>query len=144
MEYLDTSVLVALYIPEHKSDKIQSFVETCHSVAISSLTEVEFYSATSRLLRMKHISRQHAQQVTSQFQVHLKSDVYDIHPIMQREYDLAREWIGAFNTPLRTLDALHLAAAFAYDLRLVTADVRFANAAKKIGIKTKRNCSPPT
>ena len=37
-------------------------------------------------------------------------------------YHLAREWISRFTTPLRTLDALHLAVASQNNIRLVTAD----------------------
>ena len=137
MLYLDTSVLAALYMPEHKSDKIQNFVSGKGKTAISSLTEVEFSSAVSRRTRMKEISNEDGLQVISRFQVHVKSRLFEIYPIMQREYDLAREWIGKLDTPLRILDALHLAVAFSHQLFLVTADVSFAAAAKKLGIKVE-------
>ncbi|NQT59230.1 MAG: type II toxin-antitoxin system VapC family toxin [Bacteroidetes bacterium] len=134
MLYLDTSVLVALYIPEPKSEKIQKFVSAKGKTALSSLTEVEFSSAVSRRTRMNEISYEDGLQVFSRFQVHVKSRLFEMYPIMQREYDLAREWIGKLETPLRTLDALHLAVAFSNQLILVTADVSFAAAARKLGI----------
>jgi predicted nucleic acid-binding protein len=43
-------------------------------------------------------------------------------------------WIAEFNTPLRTLDALHLAIAAHNQAPLLTADVRLAESAKKLGI----------
>jgi len=135
MVYLDTSVLAALYIPEPKSEIIQEFVRGKGKTALSSLTEVEFSSAVSRRTRMKELSREDGFQIISRFQIHIKSRVFEMYPIMQREYDLARDWIGKLDTPLRTLDALHLAVAFSNQLVLVTADASFAVAAKKIGIK---------
>ena len=135
MLYLDTSVLVALYIPEPKSEKIQKFVSGKGKTALSSLTEVEFSSAVSRRNRMKEMSHEDGFQVISRFQIHVKSRIFEMYPVMQREYDLARDWIRKLDTPLRTLDALHLAVAFSNQLVLVTADTSFAAAAKKLGIK---------
>ncbi len=137
MYYLDTSVLVALYLPEPRSKKIQTFVRGEGKTALSSLTEVEFNSAVSRRVRMKEISREHGRQIISQFQLHMKNRIFETYPVMQREYDLARYWIGNFETPLRTLDALHLAVVFSNKLDFVTADTAFVKSAKKLGIKTK-------
>ncbi len=55
--------------------------------------------------------------------------------MMQKEYDIARNWIGNFETPLRTLDALHLAVAFTNKLDIVTADIALAKSAEILGIK---------
>ncbi len=49
----------------------------------------------------------------------------------------AREWISRFETPLRTLDALHLAIAAENDLCLVTSDAGFAISAETFGIKVQ-------
>lgn len=138
MLYLDTSVLVAFYIPEPKSDKVQKFLASAGKVAISPLIEVEFHSAISRRVRMKEISREAGQQVISQFQLHVRGHVFYMQSLMQREYELARDWIGKFQTPLRTLDALHLAVAFSNKLELVTNDSLFTKSAQKLGIKVTR------
>ena len=135
MYYLDTSVLVALYIPESKSNEIQVFVSSSGQTALSSLNEVEFYSALSRRVRMKEISHNDGQRIISQFQLHRKSQIYRTYLIMQKEYDLARNWIGNFETPLRTLDGLHLAVAFSNNLEIVTADTALTKSAKKLRIK---------
>lgn len=137
MYYLDTSALVAIYIPENKSDKIQKFAEKAGKLAISSLSEVEFNSAVSRRVRMKELPAEAGQQVVSLFQLHVKQQIFHMLPLMQKEYELARNWLGDFKTPLRTLDALHLAVVFANKLELVTADTLFAKSAKKLGVKTK-------
>ena len=52
-------------------------------------------------------------------------------------YEVARDWVGRFVTPLRTLDALHLAVCFASDAALLTADVGLAKAAHHFRIPTK-------
>ena len=49
-------------------------------------------------------------------------------------YHLAREWISRFTTPLRTLDALHLAVASQNNIRLVTADTALAASAQFLGV----------
>ena len=137
MYYLDTSVLVALYLPESKSDEIQTLITGKGITALSSLSEIEFYSAISRRVRMKEVSRNDGQKIISQFQMHIKTRIYKTFSIMQKEYGLACNWIGNFETPLRTLDALHLAVAFSNKLYLVTADAALAKSAKKLDIKVK-------
>ncbi|MGD9126625.1 MAG: type II toxin-antitoxin system VapC family toxin [Planctomycetia bacterium] len=137
MMYLDTSILAATYIPETKSDKIQTFLAGADKVAISSLVEVELHSAISRRVRMKELSPEDGRQVLSLFQLHIKQGVFQMLPIMRREYELARDWLGSFQTSLRTLDALHLAVAFSNQLQFITADSTLEKSAKKIGIKTQ-------
>ena len=50
-------------------------------------------------------------------------------------YDLARNWISQFETPLCTLDALHLAVASQNNIRLVTADKALAASAQALGVE---------
>ena len=135
MYYLDTSVLVALYIPEFKSRKIQNFITGSREISISPLSKVEFNSAVSRRVRMKEISREDGFKIISYFQLHLKDRIYQNFPILQKEYELAQNWIGNFNTALRSLDALHLAVSFTNKLELVTSDIILAKAAVNFGIK---------
>jgi hypothetical protein len=47
MVYIDTSVLVAYYRPERLSEKAEELLMGFVRPAISSLTEVEFFSAVS-------------------------------------------------------------------------------------------------
>jgi predicted nucleic acid-binding protein len=137
MHYLDTSALVAYYIPEAKSAKVDKLLSSLETAAVSSLTEVEFNSAVSRRVRMKEIGREDGHRVVSQFSLHLKERRFRIYPVMQREYDLARDWLGNFESALRTLDALHLAVVFSNQLELVTADVSFGKTARAYGVRVK-------
>jgi len=135
MYYLDTSVLVALYLPEAKSNEIETFIGSKGQTALSSLSELEFYSAVSRCVRMKEVSSTDGRKIISEFQLHINNHIYRMLSIMQKEYDLARNWIGNFETPLRSLDALHLAVAFSNKLVLVTSDTALAKSADKLGVK---------
>ncbi len=135
--YFDTSVLVAIYIPEEKSDLVQAMASDTCPICISQLTEVEFCSAVSRRVRMKELSAKDGKKVISQFRKHIKQHLFNILPITQKEYDTSTKWLGAFNTSLRTLDTIHLAAAFNNGLELLTSDVQLAESAKKLDVKVK-------
>jgi uncharacterized protein len=52
-------------------------------------------------------------------------------------YTLARNWIAQFETPLRTLDALHLAIAFTHQIPLVTADEGLGVSAEALGVEVR-------
>ena len=58
--------------------------------------------------------------------------------LSQAEYSLARDWIGNFETSLRSLDTLHLALAFSNKMELVSVDASLVKSAGKLGIKALR------
>ena len=78
-----------------------------------------------------------AERIADEFQAHFHSDLYTRISIAQEHYDHASMWLRRFNTPIRTLDALHLAAADREGLVVVTADVRMARSARILGVKAK-------
>lgn len=45
-------------------------------------------------------------------------------------YHLAQNWLGTFDIPLRTLDALHLAVAATNAIAVATADASLARAGR--------------
>ena len=53
------------------------------------------------------------------------------------EGGLTINWIGRFDTSLRTLDALHLACASSNNIPLVTADDALARSAEALGVKVQ-------
>ena len=122
MVYIDTSVLVAYYCPERLSEKAEEFLMSFVRPAISSLTEVEFFSAVSVKVRKKEINLKDAGRVTARFLAHMDADNYTYIPIEGHHYRLARDWIGMFKMELRTLDAIHLAVASSEGLTLLTSD----------------------
>ena len=132
--YVDTSALVALYIPEPKSEAVQQAVSSASEACISTLCEVELASAVSRRVRMGELRAVDGRRVLSTFQLHVGKRLYRVVPLWQQEYNLAKEWLGRFETPLRTLDAIHLGVAFSNQLPLLTADRVLADAAHEFGI----------
>lgn len=75
-----------------------------------------------------------ARQIVTKFITHLEANFYRRLALERRHYVLARDWIGRFSLPLRTLDALHLAVAASESVRLVTSDKVLAQSGQELGI----------
>ncbi|MEH1800796.1 MAG: type II toxin-antitoxin system VapC family toxin [Nostoc sp.] len=135
MIYLDTSVIAPLYWREALSDVVEQLLLNETEVGLSQLVEVEMVSALSRRVRMREISQQDATTIVERFQADLDSGFYTQITVETVHYNLAREWISRFNTPLRTLDALHLTIAFQNHIQLVTADEALATSAEVLGVE---------
>ena len=135
MYYLDTSVLAVYYCPEPLSEQAEKIIIRAKRPRISSLTEVELASAVSRKIREKNISPEDGNKIFNQFRSHLKESLYRLISVEDRHYQTAKNWILQFSTPLKTLDALHLAIASGDNLTLLTADRQLELAAKHFGIK---------
>ena len=134
MFYIDTSVIVAYYYPEPLSEKAEAFLMTHTRPAISTLTEVEMFSALSRKIREGGLSRKDAGRIGAKFLSHADGHYYTRLFVEPHHYRLARDWIGLFQTNLKTLDALHLAIAHAENLTFVTADQGLAESAKALAL----------
>ena len=132
MVYIDTNVLVAYYCPEPLSQKAEKLLISYLKPAISSLTEVEFFSAVSGKIRKKEINLRDASRVTAKFLAHMDADDYTYIPVERHHYRLARDWIGMFRVELRTLDAIHLAVASSERLTLVTSDQGLFKSARSL------------
>ncbi|MCC5607383.1 type II toxin-antitoxin system VapC family toxin [Nostoc sp. CHAB 5834] len=135
MIYLDTSVIAPLYWTEALSDAVEQLLLNETEVGLSQLVEVELVSALSRRVRMQEISQQNAIAIVESFQADLDSGFYTQIAVETVHYSLARQWISRFDTPLRTLDALHLTIAFQNHIRLVTADEALATSAEILGVE---------
>ena len=131
--YIDTSVLAAFYCPEPLSEAAEELLTSTVEPTISSLAEVELYSAVARKVRMAEMDEHSARAVLDAFCAHLEDGHYRRIAIRARHYDEARRRIATFSVPLRSLDALHLAVALRERLMLVTADTRLAAAMRSFG-----------
>lgn len=136
MVYVDTSILAAYYCPEPLSGVVQKFLGEQVFPAISSLTEVELFSSVARKVRMHELDELDGNRIVSQFLSHLDADLFTLLSVEKKHWRLARSFIGLFNTPLRTLDALHLAIASLEEIELVTSDQKLIQAAAVLGVKT--------
>ena len=137
MIYIDSSVIAAYYCPEPLSTKAEQIIRAETRPALSDLTEVELFSAVSRKMRSRELSRDAAERIAAQFLAHLDSALYTRIALDRRHYQLARDWLGRFSTPLRSLDALHLAVAHGHSVPVLTADRQLVRAARKLGVRAR-------
>lgn len=137
MIYLDTSAIAPFYWPEALSPVIVNALRQESERVLSDLTVVELYSALSRRVRSGEITQSDAQQIVNQVQVHLQSNLYQKMSLSARHYQQAQVWLVQFNTPLRTLDALHLALASAQKCVLLTADIALAQSAEILQVPVR-------
>jgi uncharacterized protein len=132
--YLDTSTLAPFYWAEANSNQVENLFRQNKELIISELSEVEFGSALSRRVRMQEIAREDAARIFGRFQADLDAELYELVPVSSRHYVMAKHWMKQCNTPLRTLDALHLAIASDLEIPLVTADLGLAKSAEHLQI----------
>ena len=137
MGYIDTSVLVAYYCPEPLSGKAQQAIADLSVPTISPLVEVGFCSALATKVRASSLPADAAGRILATFESHLAQGAYRVVPIGPGEYALARQWLASFATSLRAPDALHVAAASASGLVLLTADRLMSQAAQHLAVKCK-------
>jgi predicted nucleic acid-binding protein len=138
MAYVDTSLLVAYYCPEPLSPAAQQAMRREESVSISSLVEVEFYSALAMKVRAGGMTGADADAVGAAFRAHLHDGLYRFLAVGGRHFEQAAEWLRLRSTGLRSLDALHLAVAALAGEKLLTADRAFAAAAEVLSLGCER------
>jgi uncharacterized protein len=129
--YVDTSVLGAYYCPEPLSGTAENALRKIRGPVISSLSEVEFCSLISRKRRIKELSERQATEILDLFDSHVAEGFYRRISLSAEHFRKARQLISAGDHGLRTLDALHLAAAVAESLTMLTADGVLAKTAKR-------------
>lgn len=136
--YIDTSILTGVYCGEPASNRAQKVLRDYEPV-VSSLTRLEFSSSVSKKLRVGDLAQVEATRIISFFHEHLRERMFALVAIRESHYALANEWLDSLSTPLRTMDALHLAVAAANDLPVVTADSTMAKAGRALGLEVLRS-----
>lgn len=112
MLYFDTSFLVPLVLPEATSDRIGAFIRglDTEQFTVSHWTRVEFSSLIAREVRMGGLDAQAAVQADARFEAMVDGSFAVLLPNAD-DFNLARQYLGRFETGLRAGDALHLAIA---------------------------------
>jgi predicted nucleic acid-binding protein len=103
--------------------------------SISDLTEVELLSAVAGKVRGRDLAPADGSRISAEFLSHLEGNLYTRLPIERRHYRLARDWMAQLATPLRALDALHLAVAAVDGLTLATADRVLSRWGRLLGVR---------
>src|SRR5207302_9983331 len=132
--YIDTSLLVPYYCPEALSQAAERMLRGDPRPAVSDLVEVEFFSALARKVRVREMTAADATRTGEQFLDHLGTGLYARIAVQRRHYEAARGWLARFTSPLRALDALHLALTDVEGLRLATADRDLFRSARSLGV----------
>jgi hypothetical protein len=137
MIYVDTSVLAAYYCPEILSEQVQQLLSEQVEPVLSWLTQVELSSAVAKKVRSNELNSADGNRILAKFISHLNAGFFRMIAVEEAHWQLAKSWIGLFTTPLRTLDALHLAIASNEELQLVTSDKPLFSAAKALGVNAR-------
>ena len=137
--YVDSSVLVAVYVPERFSKAARRAVRAVPQVPFTQLHELEVLNAFELLVGRSLITGDECRAIRAQLQGDLESQrlarvSVDLESVCMGAGDLSRTYSSRFLT--RTLDLLHVAAA--QTLRcttFVSADDRQLAVAKAVGLK---------
>ena len=133
--FLDSSAFAKRFVEESGSEEIEHLCSQATELGLSVICVPEIVSALNRRLREKNLTRQnyvHAKQRLSQ-------DVRDA-TIINLTPDVIQSSIWVLETtPLRTMDALHIACAMVWEVDLfVSSDHRQVTAARAAGLRTKQ------
>jgi predicted nucleic acid-binding protein len=133
--FLDSSAFAKLFVEESGSQEVEIICSQATELCLSVICVPEIISALNRRLREKILSSRDYSRVKQR----LFQDVRDV-VIINLTPEVIHSSIRILETtPVRTVDALHLACALAWDADLfATADRRQIAAAKTAGLQTKQ------
>ena len=131
--YLDAGALVKLFVHEDESDGLNQALAGLTDVIVSDLALTEMASALGRRTREQLLTRKDAQRLYREAsKLHASSLRAELTPPIHRR---AERLMLSLTTPLRALDALHLATALdAEAATVVTFDPRLRDAAISQGL----------
>ena len=132
--YCDTSVLLAYYVPEVHSAKAEKILDVHAQRVVSTLVLTEASSGLRRKVHDKTLSRADGHAAFDDFRQDVIHGLFRLIEIERRHYDHAAHAMWTIKARLRTLDALHLAAAALDGMHLTTADEVMAKAGRELGI----------
>jgi predicted nucleic acid-binding protein len=136
--YVDSSVLVAIYVPEHFSQTARQTVRAVPQIPFTQLHELEVRNAFESLVGRALITRDECRAILAQLDEDLDSQrlarvSLDLDGVFTSASDLSRTYTAKVLT--QSLDLLHVAAAQAMMCtRLVSADDRRLVVAKAAGL----------
>jgi predicted nucleic acid-binding protein len=109
--YVDTGVMVKLYLPEPDSEAVQQAMTDVADVTCSELLLAEFQSAVSRKRRERQIDAYAAGEVVDALRRTIAAGEIGIVKLDSAAIEAAARLLARMpdEIPLRTLDAVHLA-----------------------------------
>jgi predicted nucleic acid-binding protein len=133
--YLDTSLVVALCVPEADSDRVESVLAAVvEPFCTSEWTRVEFTSAIGIKVRNRELSEPLARRALADYYEAFEPGVMVFTP-SREDYVRAAWYLQDLKSGLRGGDALHAAVAENNRVtRLLTLDKVFVKAARETGV----------
>jgi uncharacterized protein len=135
MIYIDTSVIVAAFTAEEKTEQAQQFLTTEEQgpLCVSSWTLTEFASAISLKIRQGTLTELDRAKIQSTWHQAINEN-FIVLSITQSCYEAATIFVGEHTLGLRAADALHIAIAAETGASLATFDKKMALAAVHFGV----------
>ncbi len=131
--FFDASAFVKRYVEEAGSQKVDTICLEASELALSIICVPEIMSALNRRTREQILSPDQY----SAIKQYLSKDVQDAEIINLTPHVIALAISLLETSPLRAMDALHVACALEWHAELfVSADQRQLAAAEKAGLKT--------
>lgn len=132
--YLDASVIVPLFAPDSFTPRSDALVrKLLPDVIVSDFAAAEFASAVARRVRMGERTTADALAAFAEFDSWAAGTRRT--EIFAADVAMAATILRALDLPLRTMDAIHIAAARRLEATLVTFDRRMAESAAALGIE---------
>ena len=132
--FLDSSAFAKRFVEESGSQEVEILCSQAAELCLSVICVPEIISALNRRLREKSLTRREYLQAKQRLSEEVRDTI-----IINLTPDVIHSSIKILETtPVRTMDALHVACASAWAADLfVSADHRQLAAAKTVGLKTK-------
>ena len=132
--YFDASAFAKRYVEEDGSQMVDDICRQASELSLSVICVPEIISALNRRIREKKLSRRNYATIKK----YLSNDVRDA-VIINLTTDVIAATISLLEaSPLRAMDALHVACALEWGADIfVSSDKRQITAARKAGLNTK-------
>jgi uncharacterized protein len=131
--YLDTSVVMSLFLTDSNSPAVQHWVNgDSERFIVSGWVACEFLDNIGRLQRAGVLSGKEAVDLRAVVD-HWLSEVCERLPIDDALFDVIAENLRDHTLALRSKDAVHLAVAVRHRAILVTSDRALASVCQKLG-----------
>jgi predicted nucleic acid-binding protein len=127
--------VVAYYLPEPSSIRVQQVLQGSSTLVISELVHLEFYAALALRVRTNTLSLTDSQKVTSLFEEHIKAGYYAMTPLTRQHYQQARAFVRQPTLAIKAPDTLHLAVALLGKHDLLTLDAQLIRNALQTSVK---------
>lgn len=138
MQYLDTSLLVAVLTHEARTASLQAWLaaQDPENLAVSDWVVTEFSGALSIKVRTGQLTPDHRAKALAVFSELVDNSLL-VWPVSRLDFRTAARFADQHTTGLRSGDALHLAVAANHGGCVCTLDRTLSQAAMALGVSTE-------